>query len=90
MSLHHSTLKLTPAQANVIPPGRFIYTDETYLVKQPIASVEAFPRQGKQLVPAYFSFNHNPGPGFTSVYTPLPSMSYNYGSYIYNSVTGYQ
>ena len=89
MALHQGTMKLTPAQANVIPVGKYIYTDETFLVKQPIASVEAFPRQGKELVPAYFSFQHG-GQEFTPVYTPLPSMSYNYGSYIYNSVTGYQ
>ena len=90
MALHQGTMKLTPAQANVIPVGKYIYTDETFLVKQPIASVEAFPRQGKQLVPAYFSFNHNPGSQFTPVYQPAPSMTYNFGSYIYNSVTGYQ
>ena len=89
MALHQGTMKLTPSQANVIPAGKYIYTDETFLVKQPIASVEAFPRQGKELVPAYFSFQHG-GQEFTPVYTPLPSMSYNYGSYIYNSVTGYQ
>ena len=89
MALHQGTMKLTPAQANVIPVGKYIYTDETFLVKQPIASVEAFPRQGKELVPAYFSFQHG-GQEFTPVYTPLPSMSYNYGSHIYNSVTGYQ
>ena len=89
MALHQGTMKLTPSQANVIPAGKYIYTDETFLVSQPIASVEAFPRQGKGLVPAYFSFQHG-GQEFTPVYTPLPSMSYNYGSYIYNSVTGYQ
>tara|TARA_B110000971_G_scaffold47507_1_gene47545 strand:+ start:507 stop:776 length:270 start_codon:yes stop_codon:yes gene_type:complete len=89
MALHQGTMKLTPSQANVIPAGKYIYTDETFLVSQPIASVEAFPRQGKELVPAYFSFQHG-GQEFTPVYTPLPSMSYNYGSYIYNSVTGYQ
>jgi hypothetical protein len=89
MALHQGTMKLTPSQANVIPAGKYIYTDETFLVSQPIASVEAFPRQGKELVPAYFSFQHG-GQEFTPVYTPLPSMSYNYGTYIYNSVTGYQ
>ena len=89
MALHQGTMKLTPSQANVIPAGKYIYTDETFLVSQPIASVEAFPRQGKELVPAYFSFQHG-GQEFTPVYTPLPSMSYNYGSYIYNSITGYQ
>ena len=89
MALHQGTMKLTPAQANVIPVGKYIYTDETFLVKQPIASVEAFPRQGKELVPAYFSFQHG-GQEFTPVYTPLPSMSMNYGTYIYNIVDGYQ
>jgi len=90
MALHQGTMKLTPAQANVIPVGKYIYTDETFLVKQPIASVEAFPRQGKALVPAYFSINHNPGSGFTPVYQPLPSVTYNYGTYIYNIIDGYQ
>jgi hypothetical protein len=89
MALHQGTMKLTPAQANVIPVGKYIYTDETFLVKQPIASVESFPRQGKELVPAYFSFQHG-GQEFTPVYTPLPSMSMNYGTYIYNIVDGYQ
>ena len=89
MALHQGTMQLTPQQANVIPAGKYIYVDETFLVKQPIASEEAFARQGRALVPAYFSFQHG-GQEFTPVYTPLPSMSYNYGSYIYNSVTGYQ
>ena len=87
--MHQTTIKLTPAQANVIPPGRFIYVDESFLVKQPIASVEAFPRQGKPLVPAYFSFQHG-GQEFTPVYQPAPSMTMNYGTYIYNIVDGYQ
>ena len=90
MALHQGTMKLTPAQANVIPVGKYIYTDETYLVSQPIASVEAFPQQGRELVPAYFSFNHNPGSGFTPVHTPAPSMSMNFGTYIYNIIDGYQ
>ena len=88
--MHQSTMKLTPQQANVIPAGKYIYVDETFLVKQPIASVEAFPRQGKALVPAYFSFNHNPGSGLQPVYQPAPSMTMNYGTYIFNSVDGYQ
>ena len=88
--MHQMTAQLTPSQANVIPAGKYIYTDETFLVQKPIASFEAFPRQGKELVPAYFSFNHNPGSGFTPVYQPAPSMTYNYGTYIYNSVTGFQ
>ena len=87
--MHQSTMKLTPAQTNVIPPGKYIYTDETFLVSQPIASVESFPRQGSELVPAYFSFQHG-GQEFTPVYTPLPSMTMNYGTYIYNIVDGYQ
>jgi hypothetical protein len=89
MALHQGTMKLTPQQANVIPAGKYIYTDETFLVKQPIASVEEFPRQGKELVPAYFSFQHG-GQEFTPVYQPAPSMTMNYGTYIYNIVDGFQ
>jgi hypothetical protein len=89
MAMHQGTMKLTPQQANVIPAGKYIYTDETFLVKQPIASVEAFARQGKALVPAYFSFGHG-NPDFTPVYQPAPSMTMNYGTYIYNMVDGYQ
>ena len=87
--MHQATMKLTPQQANVIPVGKYIYTDETFSVKQPIASVEAFARQGKPLVPAYFSFQHG-GQEFTPVYQPAPSMTMNYGTYIYNIVDGYQ
>ncbi len=86
--MHQGTMKLTPQQANVIPAGKFIYTDETFLVKQPIASEEAFARQGKALIPAYFSFQHG-GQNFQPVYQPAPSLPMNYNTYIYNSVTGY-
>ena len=89
MALHQGTMKLTPQQANYIPAGRYIYTDETFLVKQPIASEEAFARQGKALVPAYFSFQHG-GQELQPVYQPAPSMTMNYGTYIYNIVDGYQ
>jgi hypothetical protein len=89
MSMHQGTMKLTPQQANVIPAGKYIYTDETFLVKQPIASDESFARQGKALVPAYFSFQHG-GQEFQPIYQPAPSMTMNYGTYIYNIVDGYQ
>ena len=87
--MHQGTMKLTPQQANYIPAGKFIYTDETFLVKQPIAKEEAFARQGKELVPAYFSFKHG-GQEFTPVYQPSPSLPMNYGTYIYNIVDGFQ
>ena len=89
MALHQGTLKLTPQQANVIPPGKYIYTDETFSVKQPITSNESFPQQGKALIPAYFSFKHG-GQEFTPVHQPAPYLSMNYGTYIYNIVDGYQ
>ena len=87
--MHQGTIKLTPQQSNYIPAGKFIYTDETFSVKQPIASEEAFPRQGKQLIPAYFSFKHG-GQEFQPVYQPTPSLPMNYGTYIYNIVDGFQ
>jgi len=89
MAMHQGTMKLTPQQANYIPAGRYIYTDETFLVKQPIAKEEAFARQGKELVPAYFSFKHG-GQEFQPVYQPSPSLPLNYGTYIYNIVDGFQ
>jgi len=89
MAMHQGTMKLTPQQANYIPAGKFIYTDETFLVKQPIAKEEAFARQGKDLIPAYFSFKHG-GQEFQPVFQPSPSLPMNYGTYIYNIVDGYQ
>ncbi len=51
MSLHQMTQKLTPQQSNVIPAGKFIYTDETFLVKQPIdPKRESFPSK-QRLIP---------------------------------------
>ncbi len=89
MAMHQGTMKLTPQQSNYIPVGKYIYTDEPFSVKQPIASEESFPRQGKQLIPAYFSFKHG-GQEFQPVYQPSPSLPMNYGTYIYNIVDGYQ
>ena len=88
MSLHQMTQKLTPQQSNVIPAGKFIYTDETFLVKPPIdPKGEAFPRQGKELVPAHFSYGHH-NPDFTHVAGGNP-IAQNFNTYIYNAQTGY-
>ena len=88
MSLHQMTQKLTPQQSNVIPAGKFIYTDETFLVEQPVDKKgEAFPRQGKELVPAHFSYGHR-NPDFTHVAGGNP-IAENFNSYIYNAQSGY-
>lgn len=88
--MHQQTTKLTPQQANVIPAGKFIYTDETFLLKpEPYVTGQPFGRGGKDLIPYGFSFGHQ-NPDLTPVYQPAPIMTMNYGSYIYNSVTGYQ
>jgi hypothetical protein len=88
MSLHQMTQKLTPQQANYIPAGKFIYTDETFQLEPPkYVEGEAFARMGKELVPAHFSYGHH-NPNFTPMASP--SLPMNYGTYIYNSVTGYQ
>jgi len=88
MSLQQLTKLLSPQNNNVIPPGKYIYTDETFLTKPPkFFQGEAFPRQGKELVPAYFSFQHG-GKEFVNVASPQITM--NYGTYIYNIVDGYQ
>ena len=88
MSLHQMTQKLTPQQANYIPAGKYIYTDETFQLEPPkYVEGEAFARMGKELVPAHFSYGHH-NPDFTPMASP--SLPMNYGTYIYNSVTGYQ
>jgi len=88
MSLHQMTQKLTPQQSNVIPAGKFIYTDETFLVKPPTdPKGESFPRQGKELIPAHFSYGHH-NPDFTPVAGGTP-IAQNFNSYIYNAQTGY-
>lgn len=88
MSLHQMTQKLTPQQANIIPAGKYIYTDETFQLEPPkYERGEAFARMGKELVPAHFSYGHH-NPNFTPVASP--SLPMNFGTYIYNSVTGYQ
>jgi hypothetical protein len=82
------TQKLTPQQASYIPAGKYIYTDETFQLEPPkYERGEAFARMGKELVPAHFSYGHH-NPNFTPVASP--SLPMNYGTYIYNSVTGYQ
>ena len=82
------TQKLTPQQSNVIPAGKFIYTDETFLVKPPTdPKGESFPRMGKELIPAHFSYGHH-NPDFTPVAGGTP-IAQNFNSYIYNAQTGF-
>jgi hypothetical protein len=88
MSLHHMTSQLTPQQATAIPATKFIYQQETFLIKPPkFMPGESYPRAGKELVPHGFSYNHH-NPDFTLV--AAPSLAMNYGTYIYNIVDGFQ
>ena len=88
MSLHQMTQKLTPQQANYIPAGKFIYTDETFQLEPPkYVEGEAFARMGKELVSAHFSYGHH-NPNFTLVAGGNP-IAQNFNTYIYNSLTGY-
>jgi len=88
MSLHHNTGAITPQQNNVIPVGRYIFTDETFQIEPPkYQEGESFARMGKELVPAHFSYGHH-NPDFTPVASP--SLPMNYGTYIYNIVDGFQ
>lgn len=88
MSLHQTTMKLTPQQASVIPAGKYIFTDETFLIKPPKYVVgESFPRQGKELVPYGFSYSHH-NPEFIPVAGGQP-IATNFNTYIYNAQTGF-
>jgi hypothetical protein len=82
------TGQITPQQATAIPAGKFIYTDETFLIKPPkYVPGESYPRAGKELVPHGFNNVHH-NPEFTLV--SAPQLPMNYGTYIYNIVDGYQ
>lgn len=86
--MHQITQQLVPATNSAIPATNYIYQQETFLTKPPkFFEGEAFPRQGKELVTPFFSFQHG-GQEFVTV--AAPSMTMNYGSYIYQSITGYQ
>jgi hypothetical protein len=94
MSLHQQTQQVTPAMAKAIPPGRFIAEDERFLLQEsgrkiPYVLDQDFARQGLRLRPAHFQFSHL-NPTFTPVYQPAPELEQNYGTYIFNKVTGYQ
>ena len=81
-------MQLVPATNTAVPATQFIYQQETFLTKPPkFFQGEAFPRQGKELITPYFSFQHG-GQEFVPVASP--SMTMNYGTYIYNIVDGYQ
>jgi hypothetical protein len=82
--------QFTPNVNPVIPAGKFIYVDETFQQKAPsFFQGEAYARQGRELIPAHFSYGHH-NPDFTPVYTPATELPMNYGTYIYNIVDGYQ
>lgn len=94
MSLHQQTQMVSPAMAKAIPPGRYIAEDERFLLQEtgrkiPYVLDQDFARQGLRLRPAQFQYAHL-NPTFTPVYQPPPSMELNYGSYIFNKVTGFQ
>ena len=87
MSLHHMTSQLTPQQASAIPATKFIYQQETFLIKPPkFMPDEHYPRAGKELIPAHFSYGHQ-NPDFTLV--AAPSLAMNFNTYIYNQITGF-
>jgi hypothetical protein len=94
MSLSHNTGLLQQLQNKSIPPGKYIGEDERFAEtlkpqKMPYMIGESFAREGKPLRPAHFQYSHL-NPTFTPVYIPPPELKMNYGTYIYNKVTGYQ
>jgi hypothetical protein len=94
MSLHQQTQQVSPAMAKAIAPGKYIYEDERFLLQEsgktiPYVLGQDFARQGLRLRPAQFQYAHI-NPTFTPVYQPAPEMTMNFGSYIYNKVSGFQ
>lgn len=94
MTLSHNTALLQQLQNKAIPPGKFIGEDERFAEtlkpeKMPYMIGETFAREGKPLRPAHFQHSHL-NPEFTPIYIPQTKLAMNYGTYIYNQVTGYQ
>jgi hypothetical protein len=94
MSLSHNTELLKALQNKAIPPGKFIAEDERFAEtlqksNMPYMIGESYAREGKTLRPAHFQYDHI-NPSFTPLYMPEINLKLNYGTYIYNKVTGYQ
>jgi hypothetical protein len=94
MSLSHNTELLKALQNKAIPPGKFIAEDERFAetlqkTNMPYMIGESYAREGKTLRPAHFQHDHI-NPFFTPLYMPEINLKLNYGTYIYNKVTGYQ
>jgi hypothetical protein len=92
--MHHATKELIPQVARAIPFGKFIYVDETFLIDElrrknpnPKHLDTPFSKMGKELVP--YGFNH-PHATQSFVKNSNDTLAKNYGTYIYNQVTGYQ
>ena len=93
MSLSHNTGALKALQNKTIPPGKYIAEDERFAetlqkTNMPYMIGESYARQGQTLRPANFQHDHL-NPSFTTL-NPENSLTLNYGTYIYNKVTGYQ
>jgi hypothetical protein len=94
MSLTHNTKLLVQMQNKAIPPGKFIAEDERFSTtlqpqKMPYMIGESYARSGQPLREANFQYDHL-NPSLTKIYNPEVSLSMNYGTYIYNQITGYQ
>lgn len=92
--MNHSTNALRPQINRAIPPGKFIYVDETFLLEElrrknpnPKHLDTPFSKMGKELKP--YGFNHaHKGQGF--VLNSNDYLQRDFGRYIYNAITGYQ
>lgn len=94
MSLQHNTNLLRALQNKAIPAGKFIAEDQRFAetmekTNMPYMIGESYAREGKTLRPAHFQYEHI-NPKHTPVYIPETQLAMNYGTYIYNQLTGYQ
>lgn len=93
-NFNHNTMPIKPPPApntKYIPPGKFIDIDEQYysntnsnLNHQP----EVFGLMGTPLKPYGENVNYNPT-SFIQQPSGLSKLKINYGSYIYNQITGW-
>jgi hypothetical protein len=91
---HNKTNVLVPMVNRAIPPGKFIYVDETFLIEElrrknpnPKHLDTPFSKMGKELVPYGFNRPHLSG---DFIKNSNDEIQRDFGRYIYNQITGFQ
>ena len=91
-NFNNQTKLQPPPDAKYIPPGKYIDIDEKYY--KPTTTVlnhqpEVFGSMGKPIQPYGQNVNYQPTPLMQKSGGLSTNLKLNYGSYIYNQITGW-